>query len=439
LPEGQPGKGAAAGRLRRLARPTTLALIAAAALWAWAAHALWSSGATPSVHLPDLESSRFFSEHFLHRSASYQRFLEILALLATVVVLVVLWLYAGRAQRLMRESAAGRIGTGILLGMLGLAIVWLAELPFGLLAVWWQRRYDVSHQGYLSWVLESFFGLGAGFVFFAAALAIAMALAGVMRRWWWIVAAPLFVGLALLFTALSPYLIPNTEPLRDPQLLADARALERSEGLGETRVRVQDVHRYTTAPNAEASGIGATRTVVLWDTLVNGNFSRAEIRAVVAHELAHLAHNDPLRGVGWLALFLVPATALIALLTRRRGGLANPEAVPLALFLLIALQVLATPLFNAVSRRQEAAADWAALAATRQPAAQRAVMRRLATTSMTSPERPGWSNLLLAGHPPIIDRIAMTYAWEEQSSRPPPRDARRTSAASPGRPGEGGR
>jgi STE24 endopeptidase len=408
-----------------------LALLAGAVLWAWAAQALWSSGGAPSVHLPDIASSRFFGESFLQRSASYQRFLEVEGLLATATLLVVLALYARRGHRLMRESAAGRIGTGMLLGMLGFAVVWLAEVPFGLVAVWWQRRYDVSHQGYVAWVVESFFSLGSTFLFVSVALAVAMGLAGVLRRWWWVVAAPLFVGLSLLFTFVAPYLVPNTEPLRDPKLLADARALERREGLGETRVRVQDVHRFTTAPNAESTGVGATRTVILWDTLVDGGFSRAEIRAVMGHEFAHLAHNDPLRRVGWLALFLIPATALIAHLTRSRGGLARPEAVPLALFLLVALQLLATPLFNAISRRDESAADWAALTATREPAADRAALRRLATTSLSSPDPPGWSNFLYASHPPIMERIAMAYAWEEQSQERPPSPAPRPGTPSP--------
>jgi len=370
------------------------------------------------MHLPDIAASRFFEDSFLQRSASYQRFLDIEGLLASAMLLAVLAVYAHRGHRLMRESAAGRIGTGMLLGMLGFAVVWLAEVPFGLVAVWWERRYDVSHQGYVEWAINSFFSLGSTFLFVSVALAVAMGLAGLMRRWWWVVAAPLFVGLALLFTFVSPYLVPNTEPLHDPGLLADARMLERREGLSETRVRVEDVHRFTTAPNAEATGIGATRSVILWDTLVDGGFSRAEIRAVLGHEFAHLAHDDPLRQVGWLALFLIPATALIALLTRSRGGLARPEAVPLALFLLVALQLLATPLFNVVSRRTEAAADWAALAATREPGAQRAAMRRLATTSMSSPDPPGWSKFLYAAHPPIIERIAMAYAWENRAHPP---------------------
>lgn len=401
--------------VQRLVRPATLALLVGVALWAWGAHALWSSTVPASLHLPHVDASRFFSASFLQRSASYQRFLEIEGLLAWATLLIVLAVYARRGHRLMRESAAGRIGTGILLGMLGFAVVWLAEVPFGLAAVWWQRRHGVSHQGYLEWLVNSFFSLGSEFLFIALALAVAMGLAGVLRRWWWVAAAPVFVGLALLFTFASPYLVPSTSPLRDPQLLADARALERSEGVGDTKVRVQDVHRFTSAPNAEATGFGATRTVILWDTLLDGRFSDREIRVVIAHEMAHLAHNDVLERVGWLALFLIPATALIACLTRSRGGLARPESVPTALLVLVALQLIATPLFNMVSRREEAAADWSALTATREPATDRALMHRLAITSMSAPDPPGWAYALYATHPTVMQRIAMAYAWEEQT------------------------
>lgn len=388
------------------------ALLAGGALWAWAAHALWASAGSGSPPLPHVEASRLFGESFLRRSADYERFLAIDGLLATIALLAVLVVYARRGHRLMRESAAGRVGTGILLGMLGFAIVWLAEVPFGLAAVWWQRRHGVSHQGYLTWLVDSFLSLGSEFLFVAVALAVAMGLAGALRRWWWAVATPAFVALALLYVFVSPYLIPDTHPLRRPQLVADARRLEAAEGLSGTRLEVQNVHRFTTAPNAEATGLGPTGTVVLWDTLLDGRFDDSELRVVLAHELGHLAHDDVLKGVGWMALFLIPATALIALLTRRRGGLARPEAVPLALLVLVALQLLATPLVNAISRRTEAAADWAALEATRDPAADRALLRDLATASLSDPNPPTWEYALYENHPTIVQRIAMASAWE---------------------------
>jgi STE24 endopeptidase len=412
--EGKPTALEPAKLLRGFRWPTTLALIAAAALWLWAAHALWASTQLPSLDLAQLDPNRFFSSSFLDRSASYERFLAIEGVLASVTLVVVLAVYARRGQQLVRESAAGRIGTGMLLAMIGFAVVWLAEAPFGLAALWWERRHDVSRQGYLEWLLESFLSLGAVFVFVCAAVAIAMGLAGVMRRWWWLAAVPVFVALALLFTFLSPYLIPNTSPARSPTLRAEARALERIEGTSEARLEIQDVHRFTTAPNAMSTGLGPTRTAILWDTLLHGGFSRAQIRFVMAHEIGHLAHEDPLKRVGWLALFLIPALGLIALFTRGRGGLAQPEAVPVALLVLVVAQLLAAPALNLVSRRQEAAADWAALEATHDPAADREAMHQLAIKSLSDPDPPSWVYGLYEDHPTIMQRIAMAEAWEAQ-------------------------
>ena len=200
-------------------------------------------------------------------------------MLASITLVVVLAIYARRGARLVRESAAGRVGTGMLLAMIGFAVVWLAEVPFGLAALWWERDHGVSHQGYLASLLESFLSLGGVFVFVCVAVGIAMGLAGVMRRWWWLAAAPVFVALALLFTFVSPYLIPNTSPVSSPTLQAEARALERIEGSGDAKLEVQDVNRYTTAPNAISTGFGPTRTVILWDTLLHGGFSRDEVRS----------------------------------------------------------------------------------------------------------------------------------------------------------------
>jgi STE24 endopeptidase len=410
------GSGRLAARPRR-SLAMLLGLLGLAVLWALAAHALWRSTVPSGLHLPHVDPRAFFSGSFLQRSSAYERFLSVDSLLGDLTLLVVLSLYARRGHRLMRESAAGRIGTGMMLGMLGLAVVWLVEVPFGLAAVWWERRHGISHQGYLDHLLESFLALGGRFLFVSLALLVAMGFAGLVRRWWWALAAPVFAGLALLSTFLSVYLIPNTHPLENPETVADVRELARTEGIPGTKADVQEVKRDTTAPNAESVGFGSTRRVILWDTLLDGRFSRREIRVVTAHELGHLAHHHPLKRVGWLALFLLPAAALVALLTRGRGGLARPEAVPVALLVFVALQLITTPLMNIVSRREEAEADWSALNATRDPAAARSLFQGLATASHSSPDPPTWSYVLDGNHPTIAQRIAMVDAWQKLTSR----------------------
>jgi STE24 endopeptidase len=400
------------GRPRLLVAAASVAIGAAA--WLLAAHLLWHSTVPSDLRLPHLDARTYFSPAFLARSASFERFLAVDRLLGAVVLVAVLAVYAACGQRLMRESAAGPVGTGMLLGMLGFGVVWIAEVPFGLAALWWERRHHVAHQGYASALLDSFLALGGTFVFVSVALLIAMGLARWLRSWWWAVAAPLFVGLALLQAFLGIYLIPQVHPLTNPRVAADARALARVEDVPGTKVEVQDVARFTTAPNAEAVGFGATRRVILWDTLLDGRFSRRQIRIVVAHELGHLARGHTLRRVGWLALFLIPAAALIALATRRRGGMARPEAVPLALLVLVGLGVVTGPLTNVVSRREEAEADWVALQATHDPTAARALFRQLATTSLGDPDPPSWAYVLDADHPTMMQRIAMSVAAQRR-------------------------
>jgi STE24 endopeptidase len=386
-----------------------------AAGWVFAAARLWSSSTVPDdLKLPHLGQRAYFSQSFLDKAADYERFLRIDFVLSVVALLVVLALYARHGERFTRESAAGRIGTGMLLGMLGFAFVWLAQLPFGVAALWWERRHHISKQGYLEVVAGSFLNLGQQFVFVCVAIGIVMALAGVLKQRWWIAGVPAFVALAFIFAFVSPYGMTGLDPIKNRGIAADARAIARQEGLADVPVKVDKVKKETTAPNAEAVGIGASRRVILWDTLLDDRFSRPQVRTIIAHEYGHVKRNHILKGVGWVGLWLLPTTALIAYATRRRGGMYRPEAVPVALFVLIVVQVATIPLQNLVSRHVEREADWIALQTTHDPAAARGAFTGLAKASLTEPRPPEWAYGLFETHPTIMQRIEMTTAWEQR-------------------------
>ena len=403
--------------VRRAAGLAALAL--AAAVWALAALLLWRSSRVPSsLRLPKVHVADLFTAHQLARARSFERFGRIDWLLSELALLGVLAVYARRGARFARESAAGRIGTGLLLGMLGLGIVWLVQLPFGLADLWWERRHGIAHQSYWSWALGGWLGLAGTFVFVCAALVIVMGLARLLGARWWLVGGPAFVVLAALFTFVQPYLLTGAHPLRDPALLADARRFAREQGLSPVRIVVQDVHAETSAPNAEAVGLGPTRRVVLWDTLLDGRFSPREIRVVVAHELGHISRNHLLKGLAWFALFAIPGAWVIARATRRRGGMAEPAAVPLGLFVLVVLQLLALPLQTAISRHIEGEADWMALQTTRDPTAAAGVFRKFTTVALEQPDPPGWAYLLFSDHPTIEQRVGMAEAWQRLHPAP---------------------
>lgn len=371
--------------------------------------------------MPHLDPHDYFSAAFLERASDYERFLRIDFVLSTIALLVVLALYARHGRRFVRESAAGRVGTGMLLGMLAFAFVWMAQLPFGVAGLWWERRHGISKQGYFDTIVGSFVGLGGQFLFICVAIGIVMGFAGLMRKNWWVVGAPVFVALALAFAFVQPVFITGLQSLRNPKVAADAHAIARSEGVPEVPVKVQKVRKETTAPNAEAVGIGSSRRVILWDTLLDGRFSRAQVRTIVAHEYGHVKRNHVLKGVGWFGLAIVPTAFLIALATRRRGGMYAPEAVPVAIFVLVAVQIATIPLQNVVSRHVEAEADWIALQTTRDPVAGRGAFRELAIASLNQPRPPAWAYVLFDTHPTIIQRIAMTAAWQQRHGSRSPR------------------
>ncbi len=100
--------------------------------------------------------------------------------------------------------------------------------------------------------------------------------------------------------------------------------------------------------------------------------------------------------------------------TRGRGGMGRPEAVPLALLVVAIVQLAAAPAENVISRRMEAEADWTALGLTRDPEALDAVMVNLARQSLGDPDPPGWTQLLFGTHPALADRVAMAEAWAER-------------------------
>jgi STE24 endopeptidase len=389
-----------------------LGIAAAVAAWIYVFLQLWQTSVPSDLSLPSLDPTHYFSQDDLDRASSYQAFLRVDYVLALIAELAALGLFAVKGPAFVRESAAGRIGTGMMLGMLGLAFVWLSQFPFGLAELWWERKHDVATQGYVTWIINDFLAAGGEFLFISLALLIVMALTGLMRRAWWIVAAPALVAVALAFAFVQPYLLPGQHALHDQRIAAAADRLAAAEGIPGTTVKVQDTRSLGGSPNAFAAGLGPTQRVVLWDTLIR-RFSPAEVRVVLAHEFAHLARHHLWKLFAWMALLGVPIAFLVALATRRRGGLYEPAAVPLAIFVVAALLLVTLPLQTAFSRRLEAEADWVALQTTRDPAAMTDLFRRLGRLSRAQPDPPGWDEVLFGDHPSIIKRIEMAQAWKE--------------------------
>jgi STE24 endopeptidase len=137
---------------------------------------------------------------------------------------------------------------------------------------------------------------------------------------------------------------------------------------------------------------------------------------VFAHELGHQSRKHLIKEIGWYALFAFPGAFVIAWATRRRGGLGRPEAIPLALLVLVLLNTAATPLQAEITRHIEREADWMALQTTRDPESGQALFQEFAKTSLSDPNPPTWAYLWFDDHPTLMQRIGMVKAWEERNA-----------------------
>jgi STE24 endopeptidase len=391
------------------------AIILFAALWFVAAALLWRTRVPADLHLPQVDPKNYFSARLLDRAADFEGVLRLSFLVGLVLELATLLVLVFVGRRIAEGFELGRVGTGVMVGAFTTLMLWAVGLPVGFFDLYWRRHYGISRQGYVDWALEQWPSLLGQVVGLTILLTVLMLLAGRWRRYWWVAAAPLVVGI----TAALVFVIPaverlGTHPVRDAALSAQIGRLADDEGVSGTKVRVQKVSDDTRAINASASGFGPTTVVLLWDTLFNGRLSDRAIKVVVAHELGHVSRRHILKGIAWSALLFVPLMFVLAETTRLRGGMHRPEVVPFALLVLTVLGLALSPAVNLVSRRYEAEADWMALEATRDPAAAREVFTKFTELDLAQPRPPAWSYVMLENHPTVVQRIGMANAWAQR-------------------------
>jgi STE24 endopeptidase len=369
---------------------------------------------------------------------------------ADLAVLAVLALTGpGRA---VIEAAAGLAGAWAP-GRVALATVAVLAvragvgLPFSVRAFRQDARAGLATQGLGGFLRDWAKARGVGLVLTVLPLSALVLGARWQPPGWPLVAAAAAALLVVVLAVAGPVLIEplfnrfsslEPGPLRT-RLLALAATMRVPVG----DVLVADASRRTTRVNAYVSGLGRTRRVVVYDTLLAaagsgppdgagdappgrtgaGSASGTdEVVLVVAHELAHVRHRDVLWGtVGAAALAAVSVLAAVALfdlgpVQRALGvsGLGDPLAAPGLLLLASLGGLVAAPVASAISRWAEARADWVSLEVTRDPVTAVAVERRLALENRADLRPNRLLMVLFASHPSTMARIAQAWLWAER-------------------------
>ena len=288
-----------------------------------------------------------------------------------------------------------------------------------------EHRYQLSNETLAGWGVDELKSLGLNLVLGVAVLDVIYFLLRRAGPDWWIWAGLLMLLLGVVLSTLFPVVILplfyKLEPLENDALRQ--RLVRLAERVG---ARVVGVYRLalsakTKKANAAFAGLGATKRILLGDTLLD-NFTEDEIEVVLAHEMAHYKHGDLWKRIGWSAGTTWVGLGLADGMLRRGlqhygfTTVSDLGAFPLLALGLFGFGLVVLPVNNAFSRWRERKADQTALDLTRNPVGFGSAMRKLAAQNLADLAPHPVIEFLLHDHPALNRRIALAEQWQPKQS-----------------------
>src|SRR5581483_854218 len=252
-----------------------------------------------------VDLDQYFSADELARGARFARSQLAIGAAASVVQFAVVAGWAVRPPRALRRLrdrpllGSAAVGAGMVVATTS------CSLPFSALARTRALAVGLATQSWRGWVADLFKGTALEAAFAAAGGAAVTAAVRRYPRDWWLIGAGGSVALGAVLTLLGPVALApifnDFEPLPEGDTRSDVLELAAAAGVSVGEVYAVDASKRTTAANAYVTGLGPTKRVVLFDTLLD-RYDRDEVRGVVAHELAHVRYRDVRRGIAYAAI-----------------------------------------------------------------------------------------------------------------------------------------
>ncbi|MBI3823109.1 MAG: M48 family metallopeptidase [Planctomycetes bacterium] len=334
------------------------------------------------------------------------------------------------ADRLLEWTGERRIPAALGMGLTIAVVHEILWLPIGIARLNHAWAWDTYNLDFVGWLIDHAKSSALSLVMGAIAVTGLYTVLIKFPRTWWLVAA---VGASVLGVAaafLAPILINplfNTftplgdTPWRDHE--PRVQALIAKAQIPVQEILVVDGSRQSNHSNAYFTGFGATRRIVLYDTLFKRQYTPDEIESILAHEIGHWREDHINKG---LLLGTLAAIAGFFLLDRilrfaigrapwRLKSIADPASLPLILLLMFLGSWVVQPVANAVSRHFERQADEVSLELAGQPKAFIDTELKLARDNKGNVAPTPWNVWLFATHPPTVERIRMAREWEKST------------------------
>ncbi len=284
-----------------------------------------------------------------------------------------------------------------------------------------ERSFHLSEQTLRSWLWDETKTFLLSFVLATIVVELIYWTIRFAPQNWWLVAWIIFLALFVLMAQIAPVvLFPifyKFSPLDNDDLKSRLVKLGERAGTPIRGVYEWKLSEKTKKANAALTGLGATRRIILADTLLQ-NYSADEIEAVLAHELGHHVHRHILKSIAvqaavtfagfWLASEVLHYAVDTA---RWFESLSDFATLPLLVLVSTAMSVLLMPVLNAYSRFNERQADRYCFQSVRSVEPFVTAMNKLAEQNLAERQPSKWVERLFHSHPSISNRVAAAHAW----------------------------
>jgi STE24 endopeptidase len=287
-----------------------------------------------------------------------------------------------------------------------------------------ERRYQLSTQKTRSWLWDETKSFLVALTFGGVVAELLYFTIRQSPEHWWLIAWGMFLVLFVIVAQVAPLvLFPifyKFEPLENDDL--KQRLVRLSERAG---TQVRGIYKWhlsekSKKANAALTGLGATRRIILADTLLD-HYSPEEIEAVLAHELGHHVHRHILKSIfvqAGITLFGFWAANQVLHMAIEQWNmfdtLSDFANLPLLVLVSTILSFLLMPAMNAYSRFNERQADRYAFQSIKSVQPFISSMNKLASQNLAERTPSRWVEWFFHSHPAISRRVAAAEAWKLQ-------------------------
>ncbi len=293
----------------------------------------------------------------------------------------------------------------------------LSHIPFGLYDTFViEERYGFNRMTLRMWILDLLKSVMIQFLLGGLVLWLLLALVVHGGGAWWVWAWMLAGGFELMMLWLYPLVIAplfnKFEPIQNLGLVERIKNLMEKVGLRVKAVLKMDAGKRSKHTNAYFTGVGKTKRIVLFDTLLESH-PEEEILAVLGHEVGHWKRKHVLKQIILLevlsfAVFYIVSKLLKWPLLYETFGF-EESTLYIGIFLIGALLsplgYFAQPLESAISRRFEREADDFVLELTKTAEPMRNALKRLASDNLANLIPHPLYAWFYYSHPPLVERI----------------------------------